>query len=225
MSVEPRRRAWVVSPRRGTGAVQEASIARGPRGDSGPRPRFSTRVTAPWRLQCPKSTPPSWRRCGRRGRGIVARACLTEESAGRVSRERVGGRHPGPREAHVLRGTCAERGSRSVRRVGSGTPPLRARAPTTPGVQRAPRRGTTSACASQSARAPSEKPRASHAESGASFARSSDPCWVIQVCSWRSRRYRGRANLRKQEEPTPGLPRTDLARLAARHRSRKRGRA
>jgi len=34
----------------------------------------------------------------------------------------------------------------------------------------------------------------------------------------RSVRYRGRANLRKQEEPAPGSERTDAARLAARHR-------
>jgi len=33
--------------------------------------------------------------------------------------------------------------------------------------------------------------------------------------------YRGRANLRKQEEPAPGLGRTGGARLAAHHRSRK----
>ena len=34
----------------------------------------------------------------------------------------------------------------------------------------------------------------------------------------RSVRYRGRANLRKQEEPAPGSERTDSVRLAARHR-------
>jgi len=41
----------------------------------------------------------------------------------------------------------------------------------------------------------------------------------------RSSRYRGRANLRKQEEPAPGSARADDARLAARHRFRKEGRA
>jgi hypothetical protein len=37
----------------------------------------------------------------------------------------------------------------------------------------------------------------------------------------RSVRYRGRANLRKQEEPAPGLQRLDGARLATSHRFRK----
>jgi hypothetical protein len=37
----------------------------------------------------------------------------------------------------------------------------------------------------------------------------------------RSREHRGRANLRKQEEPAPGLSRTNVARLAACHHSRK----
>jgi len=37
----------------------------------------------------------------------------------------------------------------------------------------------------------------------------------------RSEEHRGRANLRKREEPAPGLGRTDGARLAACHRSRK----
>ena len=41
----------------------------------------------------------------------------------------------------------------------------------------------------------------------------------------RTVRYRGRANLRKREEPAPRFDRTDVARLAACHRSRKRGRA
>jgi len=36
-----------------------------------------------------------------------------------------------------------------------------------------------------------------------------------------SKKHRGRANLRKQEEPAPGFQRVDVARLAARHRSRK----
>jgi hypothetical protein len=38
------------------------------------------------------------------------------------------------------------------------------------------------------------------------------------VSGGRSVRYRGRANLRKQEEPAPRSERTDVARLAARHR-------
>ena len=37
----------------------------------------------------------------------------------------------------------------------------------------------------------------------------------------RSFRHRGRANLRKQEEPAPGLKWADAARLAACHRFRK----
>jgi hypothetical protein len=35
------------------------------------------------------------------------------------------------------------------------------------------------------------------------------------------KRYRGRANLREQEEPAPGPRRMNVARLAARHRFRK----
>jgi len=64
----------------------------------------------------------------------------------------------------------------------------------------------------------------------ASFARSRDPCTSIATkftCARckprsdvvaRSLRYRGRANLRKQEEPAPGSKRADGARLAACHR-------
>jgi hypothetical protein len=57
----------------------------------------------------------------------------------------------------------------------------------------------------------------------ASFARSRDPCSSIvtqrrrrEPCSvTRSMGYRGRANLREQEEPAPGSQRTGVARLAA----------
>jgi len=59
-----------------------------------------------------------------------------------------------------------------------------------------------------------------------SFARSRGPCTSIATKLHRRKprevarsvRYRGRANLRKQEEPAPRSERTDAARLAACHR-------
>ncbi len=94
-------------------------------------------------------------------------------------------------------------------------------APATAGVLWLPRRGTPSACA-QKAHAPSRglvPPRVGDA----SFARSRDPCTSIATTLRRrkptkvARRmgYRGRANLRKREEPAPGSHSADVARLAA----------
>jgi hypothetical protein len=60
-------------------------------------------------------------------------------------------------------------------------------------------------------------------ERDASFARSRDPCTSIATTLRRRKPtkvarevgYRGRVNLRKQEEPAPGSHRPDVARLAA----------
>jgi len=115
--------------------------------------------------------------------------------------------------------------------VGCGLPPLLTDAPVTAGVLWSPRKGTTSAYALN---AYALCVRAS------SLLRSSDgvlhsvqrPVHVDRHYTprrkssevARSSRYRGRANLRKREEPAPGLERTDVVRLVVGHRSRKRGR-
>jgi hypothetical protein len=106
-------------------------------------------------------------------------------------------------------------------------PPRTIRAPTTADVPWAPRRGTSSACASKGTctrykrddlrlvlgmTRPSLGPRTRARHRHLLLRRK-----PVKVA--RASRHRGRANLRKQEEPTPGSSRTDVVRLAARHRS------
>jgi len=102
---------------------------------------------------------------------------------------------------------------------------LRASAPATADALWIPRRGTSSACAKR----PHPPPFRSRGwrTGDTSFARAKGPCTQIVTTLLlrkrmevaRSRWYRGRVSLRKQEEPTPGSSRTGVARLAARHRS------
>jgi hypothetical protein len=61
---------------------------------------------------------------------------------------RGGRRHPGFPEGDALRGASSERRPRPVRSVCSGSS-LRTNAPVTADARRAPRRGTTSACATK----------------------------------------------------------------------------
>jgi hypothetical protein len=133
------------------------------------------------------------------------------------ARARNGGRHPGPRGAGNLRGLTEERGSWSVRWSATGLVPMQAIAPATTGVlwkkeegnvvsmrqahalvavdaQQAPPRMRTRPSLSPETRA-RLSPLNSQRESVATVVRSV--------------RYRGRASLRKQEEPAPGSERTD----------------
>jgi len=115
--------------------------------------------------------------------------------------------------------------------VEKGSPPSSANAPATADVQRALRKGTTSACTLRSACTGRENTETwlSRSAEDASFTWSSDPCTSIATATSseqsakvaRSSRYRGRENLGNQEEPAPGSKRTDDARLAASHRFRK----
>jgi len=104
-----------------------------------------------------------------------------------------------------------------------GSPPAAVVAPATADARRAPRRGTSSACAtkrmhpsgvifvtSASGTRPSLGP--------STRARQSSLCSAAQASEvGRSREYRGRANLHLQEEPAPGLSRS--GRCAARRAS------
>jgi len=88
------------------------------------------------------------------------------------------------------------------------------------------RRGTSSACARRTHSSRQNAQKALSALEDTSFTRSRDPCTSIgtQLQRRKSREvsravwYRGRANLRKQEEPAPRSNPSDEARLAARHR-------
>ena len=119
----------------------------------------------------------------------------------------------------------------SVRRRERVSSPL-GDAPATADVQRAPRKGTTSACSLRSActgRENTEMWLSRVSAEDASFAWSSDPCTLIatstpsgqltEVARWS--RYRGRENLGNQEEPAPGSESASVARLATCHRFRK----
>jgi hypothetical protein len=95
-------------------------------------------------------------------------------------------------------------------------------------VRRAPRRGTSSACATK--RMHPRSAREIVVAPGGRVLRSVlrpvrvNPRYASSAKRRKARRsvwYRGRANLCKQEEPAPGLGRTGGARLAAHHRSRK----
>jgi len=78
------------------------------------------------------------------------------------------------------------------------------------------RRGTSSACVKRM-HSSSQTPKNACSLEDTSFARSRDPCTsiVTQLSGAQASggdaaiRYRGRANLRKQEEPAPGSDRTD----------------
>lgn len=112
------------------------------------------------------------------------------------------------------------------------SPPLRAGAPVTADVQRAPRRGTSSACATK-------RMHPTQAREIVACARETRPSLGpltrarrSSLCTSRSNplvvrrsiRHHGWANPRKWEEPALGLKRTDGARLAASHRSVRRRR-
>jgi len=96
---------------------------------------------------------------------------------------------------------------------------------------RTPRRGTPSAHALQAWAPGARHERSSASVTGRVLHSVRRPVHVSSLRAprfvgsrWdRSRRHRGWANLRKREEPAPGSSKADVARLAARHRSARRG--
>jgi hypothetical protein len=165
-------------------------------------------------------------KCGLRERG--AGASDRQEQSCRSTRERDGRRHPGYRKGGALRGASSEREPRPVRRVGRGLLPCR-RAHRRQRMSFGAEEGNAVGMRIQKHMHPTREPQCFSRSGDASFTRSKDPCTSIATqLRWRkptkvarSIRYRGRANLRKREEPTPGSERTDVARLAAGHRFRK----
>jgi hypothetical protein len=145
-----------------------------------------------------------------------------------VERERDGERHPGLRKGAALRGASSERGPRPVRHVGRGLLPCW-RAHRRQRVSFGAEEGNAVGMRIQKHMHPTRGLKCLSRSGDASFTRSKDPCASIATQLRRrkpaevarSRRYRGRANLRKREEPAPGSKRTGVARLAACHRFRK----
>jgi hypothetical protein len=140
---EPRWRAWVVSPRRGT------TLTRGPTGCKGDllsRSQCRVRPDTDARNALKGTLPPAMgTTCGRRER--EADAGNEEERSSPVPAVCNGGRHPGPRDADSLRGLSEERGPWSVRRGCVGLVPCswsHRRQQVSSGRMR---RGTSSACA------------------------------------------------------------------------------
>jgi len=150
----------------------------------------------------------------------------TEEQSSALPEGRNSGRHLGSPDVGRLRGLPKKREPRPVRHVCSGA---RSHAVIRTGDKRCPleQRG-----GERRQRAPGARTHRGRRLTSASmnedtsFAHSRDPCTSIATEPLerklrrvvRSVRYRGRANLRKREEPAPGSERTDGARLAACHR-------
>jgi hypothetical protein len=135
-----------------------------------------------------------------------------------------GGRHPGFRDDVALRGAAFERKPRSVRRARCGSPPAVERRADDSGCPEGAEEGNV---VSQR-----HKALATAIDGQTIFGRGRvlrsvlRPVHVLLTATSRakarmvrrSRRHRGRASLRKQEEPAPGSSGADDARLAARHR-------
>ena len=172
-------------------------------------------------LQCSMSTlsPALGRTCGRREREAGAGSGRSNPSRARA---RNGGRHPGPRGAGNLRGLTEERGSWSVQSSVAGLVPMQAVAPATTGALWKKEEGNVvsmrrGACtqrvrtlerrSARSGTRPSLGPE-TRARQSVLISREHGATRVHVKVS-RSIRYRGRANLRKQEEPAPGSKRTD----------------
>lgn len=109
----------------------------------------------------------------------------------------------------------------------NGSLPFRASAPATAGVSWTPRRGTTSAHASQERRTRSKWHLRARSARGHVLRSVQEPVLVDRHCAPSASavggdaavRYRGRANLGNREEPASRSRSSDEARLATRHRS------
>jgi len=141
---------------------------------------------------------------------------------------RDGERHPGLLEGGSLRGASSERGPRSVRSVPWVSSRDTTRADDS-GCPEDAEEGNVRQHAPQSARTRRRHERSSHALGDASFARSFDPCMSILTMLrrrkppevGRSSEHHGWATSGNRDEPSLGLSRADVARLAACHRFRK----
>jgi hypothetical protein len=184
-------------------------------------------------LQCPiKNTVlAQGTKCGRRERES-RREGRREQSLRALSETfacRGGERHPGLREGGALRGALSERRPRSVRRPPRVSPRRDRRAgdngcPTGAEEGNAVGMRKSSACTRRTARLVVACARGRVLRSVRRPVHV-NPHYAPGASSevGRPSGHRGRANLRKQEEPAPGFERTDGARLAACHRSRKGG--
>jgi hypothetical protein len=141
---------------------------------------------------------------------------------------RGGQRHPGLLEGGTLRGASSERGPRSVRCLSWVSSRDRRRADDS-GCPKDAEEGNAVGMRHK-AHAPVAGTRDRRMRSGdASFARSFDPCMSILTMLLqaqasevrRSSEHHGWATSGNRDEPSLGLSRTDVARLAACHRFRK----
>jgi hypothetical protein len=213
LRTEPRWRAWVVSPRRGLARVRRQKATHGV--EEAP---CSLDVATQGATSCRRVRPDSNACNARKARcpqpwgehvgGVSGKP--TRETEGEilhVSAVANGGRHPDPRDVGNRRGLTEERGSWSVRPSAAGLVPLQALAPMTTGVLWKKRRGTSSACVMRTHSTCRNARKALRTLGDTSFTRSRDPRTSNSVSdaqaseTKRSRRYRGRANLRKQEQP------------------------
>jgi hypothetical protein len=165
-------------------------------------------------LQCPSKhlSPGSGQSVGGVSGGADARAVRGEIPVSFVRRN--GGRHPDLRGAGILRGVSEERRSWPVRTPFAEVSSSASGRTGDSRVSSGSRRRGTSSCARKSVRARTRVEKARRVDT--SFARSRGPCWSpphpssnsgASLCARavaRPFRHRGRANLRKQEEPTPG---------------------
>jgi hypothetical protein len=146
--------------------------------------------------------------CGRRER--EADAGNEEERSSPVPAVCNGGRHPDPRDADSLRGLSEERGSWSVRLVCAGLVPVNAIAPTTTGVLWKNEEGNVVSVREAHALfvvTPKKRPPRSRTRPSLgpeTRARQSSLSSFERMSVARQSRYRGRANLRKREEPATG---------------------
>jgi len=153
--------------------------------------------------------------CPRRGTewgGVSERAGTkaggSNPFATHLLRRRDGERHPGFREGVTLRGVPAEGRPWSVRAVWRVSP-HQTNAPMTADVRRAPRRGTSSACATTHThgrvRNNASRSRTRPSLGPSTRARRSSLCTVARApVVRRSIRHHGWANPRKWDEPSLG---------------------
>jgi len=148
-----------------------------------------------------------------------------------------GGRHPGPWDAANLRGLTEERGSRSVRPSVAGLVPMQAIAPATTGALWKEEEGNVVSVREAHALFVLNA-HALFTLEDTSFARSRDPCTSLSTFTFDAKALRGEVgrfdSVSMSGKPAQaggtgraGLKRNERTnvRLAACHRSRKRGRA
>jgi hypothetical protein len=179
----------------------------------------------PVTLQCPtKHCPQPWEqsvggvseRAGARAGGSHIPSRMS------IPRARGGERHPGLPDGGALRGVPSERRPRSVRILVVGIPQGIVRAGDS-GCPEVAEKGNVVSLRQQSVRhgAPQQRLRRRHVLRSVLRPVHVDPHYTPRRKSGGGAtvRHHGWANPRKREEPTLGSGRTDVVRLAARHRS------